>query len=154
MRVRSASAVLIAAYAFAAVVSACSFPPGYFHQATALKGRNLHAFGPLQYWRWLRQSPLSNAELTLVEYRSIEDKRSNKPVRRIASVKADKGGWFDFGLIAAGHYTLNIQGFDLVDSFDVEITPSVPTTDYVTIDVSPVYSDCKGGHEFVVKKIK
>jgi hypothetical protein len=55
---------------------------------------------------------------------------------------------FDFGPLRTGHYRLAI---DDKDSFDVEIKELPQVTESVTIDVSPVYPDCTGGHEFIVR---
>jgi hypothetical protein len=132
----------------------CSFGHGYFQQVTSLKGtivgRNLHRFGPVQYIRWLRQSyKVSAADLELYKYEwPIED--HNKLVQ-VARVTSDSNGNFDFGeSIPEGHYFLVIAKGEWSDSFDVEITGKVKKTKSVTIDISPVYPDCKGGHELVV----
>ena len=66
----------------------------------------------------------------------------------IRTVETDTEGRFDFGPLGTGHYTLAIDGND---SFDVEIKVLPQATESVTIDVSPVFPDCTGGHEFVVK---
>jgi hypothetical protein len=90
--------------------------------------------------------------LTLYEYRSparVEDRK------RVAVIKADSHGNFDFGVLPAGHYSLAI---DVKDSdrmggwFDVEVTDTVKPTKAVVVDVSPIAPDCAGGHEFIENK--
>jgi hypothetical protein len=125
---------------------------GYFHQVTAIRGRvvgkNLGILG----FRWLRQSfSLHQATLTLYEYRvaRLED------LRKVASVKTDDRGNFDFGSVPKGHYFLSItvlNSDDLGGSFDVEVTETVRATKSIMIDVSPIDPDCKGGHEFIEAK--
>ena len=66
----------------------------------------------------------------------------------VKTLETDGKGVFDFGPLPTGHYTLVIDG---EDSFDVEIKELPQVTESVTIDVSPVYPDCTGGHEFNVK---
>ncbi len=132
----------------------CQFTDGYFHQVTRLQGRvagkNLKAFGPLQHVRWLRQSYSVEAELTLYKYEwPIE--RPDKLVG-VAHTRSDSSGYFNFGdSVPEGHYFLVITKSELSERFDVEITKKVKPTKSITIDVSPVYPDCKGGHEFVVR---
>jgi hypothetical protein len=126
--------------------NACSFAIGYFHQVTALKGR---VVGTKSHGlpRWLRQSfARKHAKLALYEYRwpraSWDDASLTK------RVETDDHGNFDFGPLRTGHYTLRIDDNDL---FDVELKDLPQVTESVTIDVSPVYPDCTGGHEFVVR---
>jgi hypothetical protein len=45
------------------------------------------------------------------------------------------------------HYTLSVDDGDL---FNVEVEDQQPVTKSVTVDVSPIYPDCTGGHEFIV----
>jgi hypothetical protein len=66
----------------------------------------------------------------------------------VKMVETDGDGMFDFGPLQAGHYTLTI---DDEDSFDVEVKELPQVTESVTIDVSPVYPDCTGGHEFIAR---
>jgi len=121
---------------------------GYFHQVTALKGRvvgtNYHGLP-----RWLRQSfARKHVKLALYEYQwpraSLDDGSL------IKTVETGDYGNFDFGVLAAGHYTLMIGGGTL---FDVEIKEMPRATESVTIDISPVYPDCTGGHEFFAKTL-
>lgn len=126
--------------------SACTFPWGYFYQVTLLKGRVVgthahHLFDPPE---GLRQTLVrKHAELTLDEYRVPFDKRL-----LVKAVETDDHGSFDFGPLRIGHYTLRI---DDGNSFEVEIKDLTRKTESVTIDVSPVNTDCSGGHEFIVK---
>jgi hypothetical protein len=55
-----------------------------------------------------------------------------------------------------GHYTPVIEdaAWNTSDSFDFEIKNLDRATDSITIDVSPVHPDCKGGHEFIVNTKK
>jgi hypothetical protein len=125
-------------------VSACSLARGYFYQITALRGRVVgvqthHVFCP----RWLRQSLVrKHVQLTLYEYRQPWD-----GTLVIKTVETNDHGRFDFGSLKFGHYTLRVDG----DLFDVEIKDLPRQTESVTIDVSPIYPDCTGGHEFLVK---
>jgi hypothetical protein len=95
---------------------------------------------------------VANAELVLYEYRSYEDVRAKKADKIVARTKADANGWFDFGSLPAGHYTLIVRGRNMADWVDVEIMPTGSQTDYVVFDISPNFPDCKGGHEFMVKR--
>jgi hypothetical protein len=126
---------------------ACTFGVGYFYQVTALKGQvvgTTHHGLP----RWLRQSfAKKHAKLMLREYRWPTG-LNDLPPTVVKTVETDGEGMFDFGPLRAGHYTLAI---DDGDSFDVEIKELPQITDSVRIDVSPVYPDCSGGHEFIVK---
>jgi hypothetical protein len=131
---------------FVVDTSACSFAIGYFHQVTALKGR---VVGTKSHGlpRWLRQSfARKHAKLALYEYRW--PRTSWDDASLIKRIETDDRGNFDFGSLRTGHYTLRIDDNDL---FDVELKDLPRVTESVTIDVSPVYPDCTGGHEFVVK---
>jgi hypothetical protein len=66
----------------------------------------------------------------------------------VKTVETNSDGRFDFGPLKAGHYTLVIEG----DQFDVEIKDLPRLTESVTIDVSPIFPDCTGGHEFILKE--
>ena len=65
----------------------------------------------------------------------------------------DDDGEFDFGSLEQGHYTLVIDDAHWGGSawFDVEIKTMPRQTESVTIDISPNFPDCTGGHEFIVK---
>ena len=131
----------------------CQWATGYFHQITVLKGRvvgrNLHRFGPIGYIRWLRQQPVDAAQLRLYNY--VWPFTDMKELKEVATVKSDSSGNFDFGAaIPEGHYFLRITASDLGDWYDIEITKKAKATKSVTIDISPNYPDCKGGHEFIV----
>jgi hypothetical protein len=125
---------------------ACEWTVGYFYQVTTLKGQ---VVGTTSHGlpRWLRQSfAKKHAKLVLYEYRWPRARNNMPPI--IKTVETDGEGMFDFGLLGAGHYVLAI---DDEDSFDVEIKELPQVTESVTIDVSPVYPDCTGGHEFIVR---
>jgi hypothetical protein len=81
--------------------------------------------------------------LSLYEYGQPWDERL-----LVKTIETDDRGTFDFGLLKLGHYVLRIDDNYL---FDVEITDLPRKTQSVTIDVSPIYPDCTGGHEFLVK---
>jgi len=66
----------------------------------------------------------------------------------VKTVETNSDGHFDFGPLKIGHYTLVIEG----DQFDVEIKDLPRLTESVTIDVSPIFPDCTGGHEFILKE--
>jgi hypothetical protein len=142
------TAIVLAALLLLAVLQAraCTWAVGYFYQVTALKGQ---VVGTTYHGlpRWLRQSfAKKHAKLVLYEYRWPRARNNMPPV--IKTVETDGKGMFDFGPLQTGHYTLAI---DDQDSFDVEIKELPQVTDSVTIDVSPVYPDCTGGHEFIVR---
>jgi len=126
-------------------LGACSWAIGYFYQVTALRGRVVgtetsHVFAP----RWLRQSfARKYVKLALYEYRQPFDSKLI-----VKTVETDKNGVFDFGPLKIGYYTLTI---DDQDAFDVEVKNLPQVTESVLIDASPVYPDCSGGHEFIVK---
>jgi len=130
---------------------ACSLVSGHFHQVTVIRGRVVGS-----NWlpfRWLRQSfSVSDATLTLYEYRSLAKVEDRK---KVAVIKTDSHGRFDFGAIPNGHYSLAI---DVKDSdrmggwFDVEVNDTVTPTKDIVVDVSPIHPDCTGGHEFIENK--
>jgi hypothetical protein len=83
-----------------------------------------------------------HVKLTLYEYRQPWDE-----TLVIKTVETNDHGRFDFGSLKFGHYTLRVDG----GLFDVEIKDLPRQTESVRIDVSPIYPDCTGGHEFLVK---
>ena len=89
-----------------------------------------------------------NVNLRLYEYRwPLHDRGEMSLVK---SVKTDGSGRFDFGDLQEGHYTLVIDWpSEFAEWFDVEIKKLPRPTTSVKIDISPVYPDCTGGHEFV-----
>jgi hypothetical protein len=92
----------------------------------------------------LRQSfARKHAKLALYKYSQPWDE-----TLLVKTVETDDHGSFDFGPLTLGHYTLRIDESDL---FDVEIKELPRKTESVTIDVSPINPDCKGGHEFIVR---
>jgi len=128
-------------------LSACTFAAGHFSQVTSLQGKvvgvNWHSLGPIQYWTWLRhQFSQKNQELRLYQYQGPW----SEDAQEIARTKTDSDGRFSFGSVPDGHYSLEVgDGW-----FDVEITQTVPPTEEVLIDMSPIFPDCTGGHQFWV----
>jgi hypothetical protein len=94
---------------------------------------------------WRQRQKVANARISLYKY--VHPWVIENPV---VEVKTNSDGWFDFGNVPKGHYTMKIDGGELGDFFDVEITEAARTTKSVLIDISPVTPDCKGGHEFIV----
>jgi hypothetical protein len=143
----------VALVTFNSVCGACSWAVGYFHQVTAVRGRIVGKNLGLVGFRWLRQSfSVAGATLTLYEYRSPA---KIKDLKKIAVIEADSHGDFDFGSIPKGHYSLDISVKDsdrMGGWFDIEVTDAVKATRNVTIDVSPITPDCRGGHEFIETK--
>lgn len=132
--------------------SACTWAAGYFYQVTALRGRVVGAhLGFLQEIGPLRRAFLrKHAKLTLCTYRWPIHVGTHQPV--VKAVETDDHGRFDFGLIPAGHYRLFIDnGQKFSGEFDVEVRTLPRPTAEVTIDVSPVFPDCSGGHTFLVR---
>jgi hypothetical protein len=128
---------------------ACERAVGYFFQVTALKGQVVGTTYP-GLPRWLRQSFAKKyAKVVLYEYRWPRVGSAMPPV--VKALETDGNGVFDFGTLLPGHYTLVVDG---ENSFDVEIKPLPEITESVTIDVSPVHPDCKGGHEFNIKSAR
>ena len=149
---RQARQIVVALVILCGLCQACSLAPGYFHQVAVVRGRVVgRDLGPLAF-RWVRQSfSVSTATLALYEYRSA----GFDELKKIASVRTDGHGYFDFGSIPKGHYFLNIavDGSDRMGGlFDVEVTDAIRPTKNVTIDVSPIHPDCTGGHEFIETK--
>jgi len=130
----------------------CSWAEGYFHRVSRLRGNIVGAdIGPLQYVHWLRQSfARRNARITLYEYHRPIKQRDDMPL--VITTKTDVNGYFDFGEVGSGHYTLVVDDDDWQSSdwFDVEVNQEAKETVAVLIDVSPHFPDCKGGHEFIV----
>ena len=87
----------------------------------------------------------SEADAVRLPYRRTEA-GENQIVKQLV---ADDDGNFDFGPLPVGHYTLLIASTRGEDTFDVQVTPLQKPTASVTIDVSPNYPDCTGGHEFI-----
>jgi hypothetical protein len=127
----------------------CSWAVGYFHQVTCLRG-SIVGVASHGWPRWIRQRVTrGNVQIHLYEYRwPIHDWND---LRVVKTVTTDHDGNFDFGILNNGHYTLVIDWpSPRSNLFDVEITALPQATRAVRIDVSPVYPDCTGGHEFIV----
>ncbi len=130
---------------------ACEWAIGYFYQVSNLKGTvvgtNLSLLHSVRWWRqsFVRQY----VKLTLYDYRWPRKASDMVPLR---SVVTDTDGKFDFGALSAGHYTLIVEEekWPHSDWFDVEVKGPPNPKESVTIDISPVTPDCKGGHEFIV----
>ena len=142
---------LIVALLLSPAARPCTFVHGYFYQVTHLRGKVVGVSkGDLRHaWRWTRQHVVrDDAKLTLYQYhwpvKSLDEQGLVKAVR------TNQHGAFDFGELNAGHYTLAIDSPVGYDLFDVEITNLPRRTASVTIDVSPVWPDCTGGHELLV----
>ena len=138
-------------FLFVAHAYPCSFAHGYFYRVTELQGRVVGAkLGPLQYARWLRQSfARKKVTLTLYEYRWPIHTRGDMPL--VKAIETDSHGGFRFGPLKPGHYTLIVEDhrWESSDWFDIEITSLPHKTASVTIDISPHFPDCKGGHEII-----
>jgi hypothetical protein len=108
--------------------------------------------GPLQYASWPRHSfARERAELSLYLYRAPVKARSDMPF--VKKTEADDAGNFDFGSLHEGHYTLIVDDLNWGSAnwFDVEINSLPRRTESVTVDISPNFPDCQGGHEFIIK---
>ena len=123
---------------------ACTLAIGHFYQVSALKGRVVGTHNLTYSPRWFRHFFVrKHAKLALYEYRQTLDDSS-----LVKTVETDNRGNFDFSPLKIGHYTLRIDDNDL---FAVEVKELPRITATVTIDVSPIHPDCKGGHEFIVR---
>jgi hypothetical protein len=130
---------------------ACEWAIGYFYQVSNLKGTVVGTNLPLlRSVRSLRQSfNRRRVRLALYDYRWPHKASEMVPLK---SVVTDADGNFDFGALSAGHYTLIVEEekWPQSDWFDVEVKGPSNPKESVTIDISPVTPDCKGGHEFIV----
>ena len=143
-RIKVALAITALAVFSVLQTSACSLAIGYFYEVTALRGRVVGTHDLTYAPRWIRQSFVRrHANLALYEYRQPWDETTI-----VKTVETDDRGNFDFGPLKIGHYALRIDDNDI---FDVEVKELPHTTASVTIDVSPIHPDCKGGHEFIVR---
>jgi hypothetical protein len=134
-------------------IFACSWARDYFYQVTNLRGVVVGSGFPiLHLFRSFRQSVVRpKAKLMLYVYCGRCDFTAVGPVK---TVEADDNGKFDFGLVAPGHYFLEIKDktADLYDLYQIEIKGPQNPRESATIDISHNYPDCTGGHEFVVKR--
>lgn len=130
---------------------ACSWAIGYFFQVTQLKGTVVGSnFPVLHSFRRFRQSFVrANTNLTLYKYCWPCDVRKLSAIKKVVT---DKEGKFDFGSLKPDHYILVITDGDddLSDQFDVEVKGPPNKREFETIDISPNYPDCSGGHEFII----
>jgi hypothetical protein len=71
----------------------------------------------------------------------------------VKTVLTGTDGKFDFGNLKPGHYYLRIidEKDSLEDRFEIEVREPQNRKESETIDISPVYPDCTGGHEFIVR---
>jgi hypothetical protein len=143
--------VIVALLAIVPLAYPCSWAIGYFQQVTRLRGTVVGVNkGDLRHMsRWLRQRVVrGDVQLTLYEYRwPLKDWSEMRVVKKVGT---DKRGDFDFGTLQDGHYTLVIDApWGGTEMFDVQVVQLSRRTASVTIDISPVYPDCKGGHEFI-----
>lgn len=130
---------------------ACSWAIGYFFQVTQLKGTVVGSNFPfLHSFRRFRQSFVrAKTSLTLYKYCWPCDLQKLPAIKKVVT---DKEGKFDFGSLKPDHYILVIadKNDDLGDEFDVEVRGSPNKKEFETIDISPNYPDCTGGHEFMI----
>jgi hypothetical protein len=148
---RAVTMTLMALLLLVPAAYSCSWVEGYFHQVTRLRGTVVGVKnGDLRHpFRFMRQRvEVGQARLTLYYYPyRWTDGVKNRIVKQVV---ADDHGNFDFGTLAVGHYALLIASTRGEEVFDVQVTtPLQKPTASVTIDVSPNYPDCTGGHEFI-----
>jgi hypothetical protein len=152
-RVTSATAAIaLILAAGGSKIVACTWAIGYFYQVTNLRGTVVGSHFPvLNSLRWYRQSVVrSQAKLTLYGYCWPCDVLNRAPVKAVVT---DATGKFDFGSLKPSHYYLRIDDEKgaLSALFQVEVKSPQNSRESETIDVSPVYPDCTGGHEFIVR---
>ena len=145
--------ILLLLTVFTGVSQGCTLAVGNFHQVTSIHGRIVGKNLGLLDFRWLRQSfSVSDATATLYEYHAPE---KIGDLKAVAVIQTDSHGNFNFGSLPNGHYVLNItvRNSDRMGGvFYVEVTTAAKATKNITIDVSPIHPDCKGGHEFIETK--
>jgi hypothetical protein len=151
-RMMSATAVIVFILTLGvSKILCCTWATGYFYQVTSLRGTVVGSkFPVLHSFRWFRQSVTRpQAKLILYDYCWPCDVRILAPVK---TVPTDNDGKFDFGIIKPGHYYLRIDDEKgaLSGWFHIEVSGPPNPKESETIDISPVYPDCTGGHEFIV----
>ena len=143
---------IFALIVFSQSAFACKWAAGYFYQLTDLRGRIVGVNnGDLRHpVRWLRQRVAQgNVRLTLYDYRwPVKDLGE---LQKVKAVVSDQDGNFAFGKMPGGHYVLVIEApWGGQDWYDVEFARSAKETVSITIDISPNYPDCTGGHELII----
>lgn len=133
-------------------ILACEWAIGYFYQVTNLRGTVVGSNFPVFHsFRWYRQSVVRpNTKLMLYEYCWPCDMLGHASVKTVIT---DAHGKFDFGSVKPSHYYLKIDdGTGLLSAlFQVEVRGTQNPKQSEIIDISPVYPDCTGGHEFIVR---
>lgn len=152
-RMTSATAVIASVLTLGvAKIIACSWAIGYFYQVTSLRGTVVGSkFPVLHSFRWFRKSVVRpQAKMTLYDYCWPCDPSS---LAQVKTVLTGRDGKFDFGILKPGHYYLRIddEKGSLSDWFEVEVKGPPNPKESETIDISPIYPNCAGGHEFIVR---
>jgi hypothetical protein len=151
LRTQVGALILVSALLKASALP-CSWAPGYFYQVTAIRGRvvgvnlNDSYLAPLQYWKWVRQRVRKSATISLYKY-EFPPSKNRAP---ILTAKTDVNGWFELKDVKPGHFSINVKDEKLNGWFDVEVTDKAKPTDFINIDISLNFPDCKGGHEFEI----
>lgn len=141
-RTRSYIVVVAAILCFAVQADACWLVPRVY-QVTRLKGTVVgKPLGHFQFRWFQRMFKVPGAELEVYED-SQPTLSYDKPLARTV---ANAGAEFEFGALKEGRYALHVSGGGMDDWFAIEITNKVPVTQHMTIDISPLLSDCSGGH--------
>jgi hypothetical protein len=151
-RMMSATAVIVFILTLGVSrILACSWAIGYFYQVTNLRGTVVGSdFPVLHSFRWYRQSVVRpNTKLMLYEYCWPCDVLSHAPAKTVIT---DAHGKFDFGSVKPSHYYLKLddEAGPLSALFQVEVRGTQNPKQSEIIDISPIYPDCTGGHEFIV----
>lgn len=149
-RIRAPLLVAIACAALTPAANPCTLAEGNFQQITRLRGTvvGVNSGDWRHPFRWIRQHVVrGDVRLTVCRYRPRVTSRYELSVVKV--VRTDKGGSFDTCTLGVGQYTLVIDDPWGDNSwFYVEISSLSKATDSVLIDISPVYPNCTGGHEF------
>ena len=111
-------------------------------------GSHVQALAPDWLRRWFS---VSNAQLTLYEY--DPDPETGYRGRVASTARSDSKGNFNFPKLENGRYVLSVNVKatpELGAFFFVEINPTATPTKSVTIDASPLLSDCSGGNYMLI----